>query len=226
MPRWTKFQLGGTLLSGLVLVVWKIFLELWELIRGLTLGALATVSFFTGGAVWAPVLALFGYGYKQYYSYSTTRQRYSLQLAQSLYYQNLDNNAGVLTRLLDEAEEQEVREVLLSYFFLWKHAPAQGWTAPQLDDYVEIYLESEAKLEVDFEIGDALAKLERLGLVRKVNAAAPSVHLERVVSPGAALLPATALPAQTEERYFAVPLNEAMSRLERAWAAMFQGKKA
>src|SRR5262249_49127368 len=30
MPRWTKFQLGGTLLSGLVLVVWKIFLELWE----------------------------------------------------------------------------------------------------------------------------------------------------------------------------------------------------
>src|SRR5262249_14619254 len=120
---------------------------------------------------------------------------------------------------------QEVREVLLAYFFLWKHAPAQGWTAPQLDDYVEMYLESEAKLEVDFEIGDAVAKLERLGLVRTVTAAAPQVHLEQVVSPGAALLPSRRRP-KPGERSPAVPRAGATPRLERAWAAMFQGRKA
>ena len=60
--------------------------------------------------------------------YQSTRQAYHLMLTQSLYYQNLDNNAGVLTRLLDEAEEQECREVLLGYYCLWKYGPEQGWT--------------------------------------------------------------------------------------------------
>ena len=35
----------------------------------------------------------------------------------------------------------------------------------QLDDHVEVYLERHGKLKVDFEIGDALDKLERLKLV-------------------------------------------------------------
>src|SRR5258708_31012385 len=112
--------------------------------------------------IWGPIAALFGYGYKQYYTYSTTKKTYSLMLTQSLYYQNLDNNCGVLTRLLDEAEEQECRETLLGYYFLWKYAPAQGWTSGQLDDYVELFLEGAVKLKGDFEIGDALDKLERL----------------------------------------------------------------
>ena len=37
-------------------------------------------------------------------------RQYQLNLTQSLYYQNIDNNAGALFRLLNEAEEQEFRE--------------------------------------------------------------------------------------------------------------------
>src|SRR5437868_3174186 len=58
----------------------------------------------------------------------------SIVYTRSLYFQTLDSNAGVLMRLLDEAEEQECRETLLAYFCLWKYAPAQGWTAAHLDD--------------------------------------------------------------------------------------------
>ena len=54
-------------------------------------------------------------------------------------------------------------------FCLWRFAPPQGWTAEQLDDYVELYLEQQANLKVDFEISDALAKLERLRLVEKTE---------------------------------------------------------
>jgi hypothetical protein len=118
---------------------------------------------------WGLAAAFGGYGYKSYHSYQVKKQDYSLRLTKNLYYKGLDNNTGVLMRLLDEAEEQECRETFLAYFCLWKYAPPQGWTAEQLDDYVELYLEGNAGLKVDFEIGDALAKLERLKIVRKVG---------------------------------------------------------
>src|SRR5439155_6675346 len=112
-------------------------------------------------------MALFGYGYKQYSGYQSTRNIFHLRLTQSLYYQTIGNNLGVLFHLLDEAEEQECREALLAYYYLWRHAGQAGWRAPDLDDYVEMDLERLAKLKVDFEIGDALAKLERLHLVTR-----------------------------------------------------------
>jgi hypothetical protein len=109
-----------------------------------------------------------------------------------LYFLGLDSNAGVLTRLLDEAEEQECRETYLAYYFLWRHAPPQGWTAEQLDDYVELFLEGAVNLKVDFEIGDALDKLERLKLIRKSGVL-----------------------------YTAVPLADALSALDRTWDQAF-----
>ncbi len=181
IPRISRMKLGGSLLSGMGLLIWKIGAEIWELIGRVAESATSLLAFAQGGYIWAPIAALFGYGYQQYYGYSTTKQMYHLLLAESLYYQNLDNNSGVLTRLLDEAEEQECREVLLGYFFLWRYAPPQGWTAEQLDDYIELYLEGAAKLKVDFEIGDALAKLERLQLVRKDGVMYRAVPLAKAV---------------------------------------------
>jgi hypothetical protein len=139
---------------------------------GLTLyniGASILTSSLAGLLTWGLAGAIGGYGYKSYHSYQVKKQDYSLKLTKSLYYKSLDNNNGVLMRLLDDAEEQECRETFLAYFCLLQHAPREGWTAEQLDDYVELYLEGNAKLKVDFEIGDALAKLERLKIVRKVG---------------------------------------------------------
>jgi hypothetical protein len=130
---------------------------------------------------WSLAAAFGGYGYKSYHSYQVKKQDYSLKLTKSLYYKSLDNNAGVLMRLLDEAEEQECRETFLAYFCLWKYAPPDGWTAEQLDDYVELYLEGHANLKVDFEIGDALAKLERLRIVRKLGDSYHAQPLDRAL---------------------------------------------
>jgi hypothetical protein len=125
--------------------------------------------------------AFAGYSYKSFHSYQVKRQSYILQLVRSLYFKGLDSNTGVLMRLLDEAEEQECRETYLAYFCLWKHAPVQGWTSEQLDDFVELYLEGNAGLKVDFEIGDALDKLERLRIVRKDGAFYRAVPLEKAL---------------------------------------------
>jgi hypothetical protein len=117
--------------------------------------------------LWGIASGGIGYGYRSYYGYQQTKQRYNLTLTQSLYYQNLDSNAGVLFRLLDEAEEQECGEALMAYYFLWRHAPAQGWTRIDLQDFIELHLERQANIEVDVELDDAMAKLERLRLIEK-----------------------------------------------------------
>jgi hypothetical protein len=130
---------------------------------------------------WSVAGAVAGYGYKSYYSYQSKKQVYTLRLTQSLYYQMLDSNTGVLMHLLDEAEEQECRETYLAYYCLWKYAPPEGWTDGQLDDYVELYLEGQANLKVDFEIGDALEKLERLRLVVKSGDRYRAVALEKAL---------------------------------------------
>jgi hypothetical protein len=193
MPRFQVWKMRGTLLGGLGMLLWNMLDDLLRLLGRMVEGALTMAS---GAMLWGPAAAFLGYGYKQYWTYSYARQSYSLMLTESLYYQNLDNNAGVLTRLLDEAEEQECRETILAYYFLLKHAPKQGWTAEQLDDYIELYLEGETKLEVDFEIDDALAKLVRLNLVEKHG-----------------------------DLYTAVPLPRALEQLDYLWDNYFQFNK-
>ncbi|MCS7047601.1 MAG: TMEM143 family protein, partial [Gemmataceae bacterium] len=181
MPGVARLKLGGSIVSGLGLITYNI------LKQALTAAALGWQFF------WGPLVAVFGYGYRQYYGYQSAKTTHTLRLTQSLYYQNLGNNLGVLFHLIDEAEEQETREALLAYFHLWRHAGERGWTATDLDNYVEMDLERIADIKVDFEIDDALAKLERLQLV-----------------------------AKNGDRYVAVPIEQALERLDYAWDNYFK----
>jgi hypothetical protein len=181
MPGLARLKLGGSILSGLALIAWNI-------IKQITTIAVFGLQFF-----WIAIVAVLGYGYRQYYGYQTTKTAVTLQLTQSLYYLNLNNNAGVLTHLLDEAEEQECREAMLGYYYLWRFAGERGWTEKDLDDYVEMDLERLASVKVDFEIEDALGKLERLNLVTKNG-----------------------------DRYTAVPIDRALEALDYAWDNYFK----
>jgi len=157
MPLVDRFKLGGSVSSSIGYVGWKLSAVS---LSGLS-GALMAGSFLT---LYTPIALVLGYGYKTWYSFQVSKQTYSLQLTQSLYYQNLDNNGGVVYRLLDDAEEQETRETLLAYFFLWRYAGERGWTPAELDAYIELDLAKRLDLRVDFEIADALKKLERAGI--------------------------------------------------------------
>jgi hypothetical protein len=157
MPKLERWKLGGSVGSTVAYVAW----HLWDTLASVG-GAILTGSLW---ALYGPVALIGGYGYRTWYNFQVSRQTYALQLTQSLYFQNLDNNAGVIFRLLDEAEEQEVREILLAYFYLWRYAGDRGWTAAELDDYIELDLEKRLGMKVDFEIGDALRKLEAAGIV-------------------------------------------------------------
>lgn len=185
LSKFDRGRIGVPLLTGVGMMAWRVLallgLKAWEvslpaLDAILTLGASGNPWL-----IWIVASGAAGYGYQSYYGYQETKRRYHLTLTESLYYQNLDSNAGVLTRLLDEAEEQEARQAILAYYFLWRYAGQEGWTGAGLDDYVETYLEGSTGLKVDFEVGDALARLERMRIVQKSGDCYRAVPIEKAL---------------------------------------------
>ena len=76
----------------------------WQSIEAVVKLALALTL--TPFLIWGVIGGTLGYSARSVYGYLNTRQKYQLNLTQSLYFQNLDNNYGAIQRLLDEAEEQ------------------------------------------------------------------------------------------------------------------------
>lgn len=142
-------------LSGIGLMIWKVIQGTLILVFSGIQGLMAFL---------VAVAGTLGYGVKSVFGYLNTKNKYQLNVTRHLYYQNLDNNLGVLFRILYEAEEQEYRETLLAYFLLWRDAPVQGWTAQELDVAAEACLDRVLKAKVDFEVVDAIEKLRRLQL--------------------------------------------------------------
>jgi hypothetical protein len=113
----------------------------------------------------AGVGALGGYLWKQYANFRNRKLQYTQALTENLYFKLLDNNAGALFRILDDAEESECKECLLAYYFLL--AVGRPLTAAELDGMIEQWFAEKWQCQLDFEINDALSKLLELGLVKQ-----------------------------------------------------------
>lgn len=118
-------------------------------------------------ALGAGLATLGGFIFKQVTKFKTRQIKFMKALSDSLYFRNLDNNAGVFHRLIDAAEEEEVKETLLGYFFLLKHP--EGLTVAALDAAIEQWFAENHGERFDFEVADAMKKLARLDMVRQEN---------------------------------------------------------
>lgn len=108
-------------------------------------------------------LAAFGgYVFRQLSKVKSRRLRYLKSLAERLYYKVLDNNAGVFHYLIDGAEEEDNKEAILAYYFLSTREGDR--TEPQLDAEIERWFAEKHGCKLDFEVDDAMDKLERLEL--------------------------------------------------------------
>ena len=127
---------------------------------------------------------------RQRLKYEAQTLRYQKQLADTVYFRNIANNSGVLDLLIGAGEEQDAKEAFLAYSML--HREARPMAKGELDMICETFLRERLSLEIDFEIHDALGKLERLGLVTREG-----------------------------ETYSAVAPNDALTRLDAAWDGVF-----
>ncbi len=113
---------------------------------------------------WILIGSLFGVALKAFLGYKNTVEKYLKTLTSSLYFQNLDNNSGVFTNLLDDAEEEECKELILAYYFLLAEKNG-GLSLDELDKTVEAFFLKELGVKLDFEVDDALRKLREFGLL-------------------------------------------------------------
>jgi hypothetical protein len=107
---------------------------------------------------------LVGYLWKQFSNFRNRKLKYTQALTENLYFKLLDNNGGVLHRVIDDAEESECKESLLAYYFLL--IKGEAVTPSELDELTEAWLAERWQCRMDFEIDDALNKLQTLGLAQ------------------------------------------------------------
>ena len=118
-------------------------------------GALAAVS---------GLVALGGFMVTQWVRFQRQSLLHQKILSDNVYYRNVNNNAGIFDYIIGEAEEQECKEAFLAYYFLLKDGAP---TEDALDQRIEVRLKKTFGADVDFECDDALAKLERLSLLKR-----------------------------------------------------------
>jgi hypothetical protein len=153
--RWIdKLQIASPVVTGIPTLAAKLLLA-------------ATISrLLLLGIMVAPITA----GLRSFFGYKTAQRRYLLEMVRHLYYLTLANNASVLTRLIDSCEEEEFKETLIAYYILWRGAgDPEPWDEARLDQAVEQFLSQRCQTTMDFDIGDALGKLVRLGLAQRTG---------------------------------------------------------
>jgi hypothetical protein len=102
--------------------------------------------------------------FRQYSNYTFKKLKYQKRIADSLYYRNIANHAGVFETLIGAAEDQDVKETALAYGFLLANG---AMTRENLDAKIEAWLRETFAEDVEFQIGDALTKLEAMRLVTR-----------------------------------------------------------
>ena len=116
-----------------------------------------------------------GFLWRQFNKYKNRKIQFMKQLAENLYFKNLDNNSGVFHNLIDAAEEEECKETILAYYHLLMSG--KEMTAAELDKSIENWFEMKFSCAIDFEVQDAINKLIRLGLVVENHSKSQAIAL-------------------------------------------------
>jgi len=116
--------------------------------------------------------AIGAYLWKQYNSFKNRKIRFMKALTENLYFKTLANDSGVLSYLVDRAEESEHKEVLLAYTKLVALGPM---TEAQLLEAVQTIIGQ----HVQFDMPDALQKLRALNIIEERDQTLTAVPLEQ-----------------------------------------------
>lgn len=136
-------------------------------------------------------LVLIGaYLFRQYNRFLSKKNEFSKMLSDSLYFKNIANNSGVFPALIDAAEEEELKETILAYIFLL--TSQEPLTAKTLDEKIEDWFRTKFNKEIDFDVEDALLKLQRLEIG-----------------------------FESEGKWTVLPIEKALMRIDKIWDEIF-----
>ncbi|KAF6169758.1 hypothetical protein GIB67_004150 [Kingdonia uniflora] len=107
---------------------------------------------------------LIGYCGKIYFTFQQRMATYQNLITKSMYDKQLDSGRGTLLHLCDDVIQQEVKEVTISFFILMEQGKA---TRDDLDRRCEDLIVEEFGEKCNFDVDDAVHKLEKLGIVTR-----------------------------------------------------------
>lgn len=137
------------------------------------------------------ILALGAFLLRQWGNFHRQSLIHQKQVTDNVYYRNVNNNAGIFTYLIGEAEDQDWKEVLLAYYGLL--IEAEPVTRDILDARIEALLARVIGVAADFDVDHALSRLRQFDLV-----------------------------IETDGAFTAVPLVDALRRLDREWKGLLR----
>jgi len=127
------------------------------------------------------ILAAFiGLGLRQWVSYDRHSLRQHKLLSDHAHSNKLNTNAGCFDYLIAASEDAEVKEAFMAYALLYFHGAPMEMAA--LDAKIEHWFKQRFDVVIDFEIDDAIAKLERLSLVVREGKTFRAVSLDRAIA--------------------------------------------
>jgi hypothetical protein len=138
---------GGSTVFAIVMAVLKF------------VAAIATISVYF---VVFTVAGALGAIFRTVTNFFNTRTRYMAKLAKSLYFHNIGSNQSVLALLSDDAEEEDLKEAIVTYALLLRHGH-RGLDA--VKNEAESFLKDEFDVDITFDIEDGCVHLRRLGLL-------------------------------------------------------------
>jgi hypothetical protein len=155
-----KLMIIVPLIAGIGTTIFNIAKYL--IYQGRGINPLLQISF------WGLVGGFFGIALRSFFDYKKTVERYLKNLTTSLYFQNLDNNLGVIECLLDQAREEELKEIILGYYFLINEKNNKVDSAV-LDEKIEMFFNDNFGKKIDFDINDSIKKLKDLKVLTIKN---------------------------------------------------------
>ncbi|QHO04888.1 uncharacterized protein DS421_13g444010 [Arachis hypogaea] len=105
---------------------------------------------------------LIGYCAKTYFTFQQNLVVYQNLITKSMYDKQLDSGKATLLHLCDDVIQQEVKEVIISFFILMEQGKA---SRECLDNWCEELIREEFGETCNFDVDDAIQKLEKLGIV-------------------------------------------------------------
>jgi hypothetical protein len=120
-----------------------------------------------------------GYLFRQYSSFVNKKIKFSKMLSDSLYFKNLGNNSGAFYSLLNSSEEEELKETILAYSFLYRSKIPL--TSEELDYQIESWFRTKLNTDLDFDVEDALFKLKNIGLGIETNGKWEVIPLDKAL---------------------------------------------
>jgi hypothetical protein len=199
MSNLDKLVLGVPAIAGSIPILLNLYATITVLfiVIGFYVGVSAAVEdkdMKTALAALGGLVALGAFAMRQWVKYQRQSLKYQIELTDNVYYRNINNNAGIFDYIVGAAEEQECKEAFLAYHFL--HTASSPPTADELDGRIEAWLRKTFGVDLDFEVDDALGKLERLGLLSRQK-------------------------DETGERLSVPPLDGAIAQLHGVWDNFF-----